>query len=276
MWIIILLIFAALAVLYLIAIMPKLTNRPDLTPWRDLYYAHRGLHQNHNEAPENSMAAFRLAVEHRYGIELDVQLTKDRIPVIFHDYTLKRICGVDRKVCDLTLKELQELTLYDSTEQIPTFKSVLDMIDGQVPLIVEFKAETHDVSVCEITAPMLDRYKGLYCIESFNPLVLIWYRKNRPLIMRGQLSSNLIKDKEEGSPFLYFILQNLLLNFITKPNFISYNYIHRNMLSFILCRRLYRIPTFGWTIRSQEGLEASRESFDYFIFDHFIPKSQGV
>lgn len=272
---VILTILVVIVLLYLFLIMPQLTRRPDLSSWTYLHYAHRGLHQSHTASPENSLAAFRLAVEHNYGIELDVQLTKDKVPVVFHDYSLKRMCGVDKKISALTLEELKKFNLYDSKEHIPTLQEVLDLVDGKVPLIVEFKAETSKVSVCEITAPMLDRYKGLYCIESFNPAVLFWYRKNRPAIMRGQLASNLIRDKEKGNPVLYFILQNLLMNFLTKPNFISYNYVHRNMLSFVLNHRLYRIPTFAWTIKSQESLEKSKRSFDYFIFDHFIPKSQG-
>ncbi len=273
MWFyIILTTIVLILILYLLAIMPKLTGRHDLTPWQGRYYAHRGLHQNPMETPENSMAAFRLAISHNYGIEMDVQLSKDNVPVVFHDFNLKRVCGLNKKVRDLTFAELQELTLYQSRERIPSFQSVLDMVDGQVPLIVEFKVELHDTSVCRITAPMLEQYKGLYCIESFNPLVLLWYKNNRPKIMRGQLSSNLIKDKEVGSASAYFILQNLLLNFITKPDFISYNYIHRKMLSFMLCRRLYRIPAFAWTIKSQESLNESRNSFDFFIFDHFIPQ----
>lgn len=265
-------IIVLILVLYLLAIMPKVRGRHDLTRWRRKYYAHRGLHQHQNEAPENSMAAFSLAVSHKYGIEMDVQLSKDKIPVVFHDYNLKRVCGVDKKVRELTFAELQELTLYQSKERIPSLQSVLDMVNGQVPLIIEFKVELHDTSVCSITAPMLDRYNGLYCIESFNPLVLFWYKKRHPEIMRGQLASNLIKDKEVGSAILYFILQNMMLNFITKPDFISYNYIHRNMISFKLCRNLYRIPAFAWTIKSQEGLNESRNCFDYFIFDHFMPQ----
>ncbi len=272
MWFYIVMIIGIVLLLYLFAIMPKMTGRHNLTPWQGKYYAHRGLHQNKNKIPENSMAAFCLAVRHDYGIEMDVQLSKDNIPVIFHDYSLKRVCKVNKKVRDLTFAELQELSLYQSGERIPSLQSVLDMVDGQVPLIIEFKVELRDISVCDIAAPMLDKYKGLYCIESFNPLVLLWYKKNRPHIMRGQLSSNLIKDKEMGSVTLYFILQNLLLNFLTKPDFISYNYIHRYMLSFILCRRLYKVPAFAWTIKSQEGLNESRHSFDFFIFDHFIPQ----
>lgn len=272
----ILIIVTAVILLYLFLVMPQLTHRPDLSHWTFIHYAHRGLHQSHSNSPENSLTAFRMAVEQNYGIELDVQLSKDNVPVVFHDYSLKRLCGIDKKVCDLTLKELKKLYLYNSKERIPTFQEVLDLVNGKVPLIVEFKSETSKVTVCDISAPLLDKYKGLYCIESFNPMVLIWYKKNRPGIMRGQLASNLIKDKEKGSQIMYFVLQNLLLNFLTKPNFISYNYIHRNMLSFILNRNLYKIPTFAWTIKSQESLEKSKRSFDFFIFDHFIPKSQEV
>lgn len=258
--------------LYFIAIMPKMTHRHDMSPWLGRYYAHRGLHQSKKKSPENSMAAFKLAIEHKYGIELDVQLTKDKIPVVIHDYTVLRVCGIDKKVNEFTFEELQQLNLYNSNEHIPTFEAVLNMINGQVPVIIEYKVETHDTTVCDIVAPMLDQYKGVYCIESFNPLVLMWYRKNHPNIMRGQLSSNLIKDKEEGDKTLYFILSNLLLNFITKPDFIAYNHIHTNMLSFLICKRIYGIPTFAWTIQSQEALEDGRKYFDYMIFDKFIPE----
>lgn len=78
--------------------MPKISNTPDFTPFMARYYAHRGgLHNNKNSNPENSMTAFKLAIENQYGIELDVQLSKDGIPVIFHDFDLKRACGIDKK-----------------------------------------------------------------------------------------------------------------------------------------------------------------------------------
>ncbi|MDF2611320.1 MAG: hypothetical protein K0R92_2794 [Lachnospiraceae bacterium] len=273
-----------LTLLYLFAIMPKMTNRHNMSPWIGRYYAHRGLHNSNNLAPENSMAAFKLAVEYGYGIELDVQLTKDRVPVIIHDYTVKRVCSasdatsqeqlpyLDKKVNELTFAELQQLRLYQSNEQVPTLESILHMVDGQVPLIIEFKVENHDTSVCNMAIPLLDQYKGVYCIESFNPLVLLWFKKNRPNVMRGQLSSNLIKDKEEGDKLTYYALSNLLLNFITRPDFIAYNHIHTNMLSYRLCRYLYQIPTFAWTIQSQSTLDTNRKWFDYFIFEKFIPE----
>ena len=72
-------ILAVIAVLYLLMIMPRMFRRPDRTPFMGVLYAHRGLHDNKTEAPENSMAAFKKAVEAGFGIELDVQLAKDKV-----------------------------------------------------------------------------------------------------------------------------------------------------------------------------------------------------
>jgi len=251
--------------------MPKIWNKPNITPFIGRYYAHRGLHQSKKTSPENSMAAFKLALDNNYGIELDVQLTKDNVPVVFHDYNLLRLCGVDIKVRDITYKELQKYSLYKSKEKIPTLKSVLELVDGKVPLIIEYKVDGMDTSVCPIANDILKDYYGTYCIESFNPYVLLWYKRYRPNIMRGQLSSHFLKEKEDGNKYLYFLLQNLLLNFMTKPHFIAYSHTHHYMLSLRICRKLYKTTTFAWTLHSNEELEYSRKHFDFFIFDRFIP-----
>ena len=134
----VILVIAAVAVaLYLLAIMPRMAHRPDRQPFLGVYYAHRGLHDNGGDAPENSMRAFEKAVEAGYGIELDVQLSKDRVPVVFHDFTLERVCGIKGKVYDYTYEELQEFRLCRSEERIPRFEDFLEMVGGRVPLIVE-------------------------------------------------------------------------------------------------------------------------------------------
>lgn len=265
-------ILILLAVLYLAAIMPHMAHRPDLKPFQGWLYAHRGLHNNKSAAPENSLAAFRKAAEAGFGIEMDIQLTKDRVPVVIHDYTLARVCKKDVRVDSLTLEELKTgYTLYKSKEHVPTLEEVLKAVDGRVPLIVEFKAEDTDIDLCPIAAPILDAYKGVWCMESFNPLCVRWYKKNRPRVMRGQLSDNFIKGKEEGNPFTFWILQNLLLNFLGKPDFIAFHHIYKEMLSFRLNKKLFRIPTFAWTIKNKEQLEAAKDMFDFMIFDSFMP-----
>lgn len=252
--------------------MPRMIHRRDMTGFKKYYFAHRGLHRDEDGPPENSLTSFAQAVEVNYGIELDVQLTKDREPVVFHDYSLKRVCGLDQKVYDLTFEEIRGLRLYDSDERIPHLREVLDLVDGKVPLLIELKMDTRDISLCDVIAPYLDRYHGPYCIESFNPLGLMWFKRNRPGIIRGQLSSDFVKEGEKGDKRLYFVLKHLLMNFLSKPDFIAYNYKYRRTPSFQLCRRLFRATTFAWTIDTQEALEESREDFDIFIFENIIPQ----
>ena len=271
---IILVCVAVLAVLYMLAIMPRIFNRPDTTLFKKRYFAHRGLHDNASDAPENSMAAFRKAVEAGLGMELDVQLTKDGVPVVFHDFKLERICGAPGKIADSTYEELQAYTLCDSKERIPRFSELLEMVDGQVPLIVEIKAETANVSCCGIIDSLLRAYRGPYCIESFNPMVLWWFRRNHGDVVRGQLSSNFRREGEYWN-ILYFAMTHLLFNFLTKPDFIAYNHKFSEEPGRRICRRLYRHPAAAWTIRSQQDLEALKGEYDVFIFDSFLPVKMG-
>ncbi len=263
-------VITVLMILYLLAIMPRLGNRKARLDFLGVYYAHRGLHNNESKAPENSLAAFKKAVEAGYGIEMDVQLTKDKVPVVFHDFTLKRICGKEGKVCDYPFQELKEFKLCGSEERIPAFEQVLNLVGGKVPLIVELKVEWADISVCPLADEMLRNYKGLYCIESFNPLALFWYRRHHSDVVRGQLSDGFLKSGEFKG-ILYVFLQNLMLNWITKPDFIAYNHRYADVCARKICRSLYKNMAVAWTIKSQQELEKARNKFDIFIFDSFIP-----
>jgi glycerophosphoryl diester phosphodiesterase len=286
-------VLLVVVVLYFLMIMPRMTRKPSREPFTKVLYAHRGLHDNSGEAPENSMAAFKKAVDGGYGIECDVQLSKDGVPVIFHDFTLARVArypegeipqdavknpdgsfGVRGKVIDYTFEELSRFHLLNSDEKIPKFEEFLKLVDGKIPLIVELKIELKDLSVCSKVDELLRDYKGVYCIESFNPLGVWWYRHNRPEVFRGQLSDAFHRDKpEEFKGLLYFILTNLLFNFITKPDFIAFNHKYAKCVSRRLCRRLYGNVAAAWTIKSEAELVAARNSFDIFIFDSFIPEN---
>lgn len=264
-------IILALIIIYLLLIMPRMFNRPDFSKFLGKYYAHRGLHKESNIAPENSMAAFKLAVDSQYGMELDVQLSKDSIPVVFHDHDLKRVCGINKNVNELTYNELRQLRLFDSNEKIPHLEEVLNLVNGQIPLIIELKARSRNDLLCSIVASYLDSYDGDFCIESFNPSVLKWFKKNRPHIIRGQLSTNHFKDKSKNKKIINFALQNLLFNFGTKPDFIAFNHKYSNMLSLNLCRKIYRLPTIAYTIKSNNELDLNKYKFDLFIFESFMP-----
>lgn len=258
---------------YLIAIMPRILGRPSMGSFTQKYFAHRGLYDNSSDAPENSLNAFRRAVDRGYGIELDVQFTKDKKVVVAHDYDLKRICGVDKKIADLTYEQLKKYKIFDSKCSIPTFLEVLELVDGKVPLIIEFKLPDFKTQICEIVDEMLEGYKGDYMIESFNPLAVYWYKKNRPDVFRGILSSDYVADgsAEGQSPIVMSMSKNLLFNFLIKPDFIAYDCRFYNNTSRRICMNLYKATSVAWTIKSQKELEDRRCDYDLFIFEGFIP-----
>lgn len=267
-------ILLLIILLYLLMIKPSSKDHPVLGMMDGWHYAHRGLHDNASDAPENSLKAFQLAVEQGYGIEMDVQLTKDLVAVVFHDYNLRRSSQVDLQVSSLTYKELTEYCLFRSEEKIPTFAQVLECVDGKVPLIIELKIPWKAEQTGKAAAEILKNYHGVYCIESFNPLALLWYKKYNPNIVRGQLATDFNKEKTEGNKFQYFMLKHLLLNFLTKPNFIAYQHTHKKDLSFRLCKQIFGVKTAAWTIQSQQQLDQNKNDFNWFIFDSFIPRDK--
>jgi len=268
---IILLLLALLVIAYLFLIAPRMTDRPDASALMGVYYAHRGLHDNKGDAPENSMAAIRKAVENGYGIEFDVQLTKDRIPVVFHDESLKRVCGAEGNVRDYTYEELQAFPLLASSERIPLFADVLNAVNGRVPLIIEIKIHENPDEVCAKADELIAAYKGPYCIESFDPRAVAWYKKNRPQVIRGQLSANFNKpDRREKTAQM--LVHHLLTNVIARPDFIAYDHHSKGNLSRVLCRKVFRALSVAWTLKSQQEMDAAKEDFDLFIFEQFIPR----
>lgn len=268
---VLLIIFIILLVVYLILVAPRMKNRADRTPFLShRFYAHRGLFDNQSEAPENSLAAFKKAVDAGYGIELDVQLTKDDKLVVFHDATLKRMCGVEGNVWDYTLDELQRFKLADSRETIPTFEEVLTLINAKVPLIIEYKLDRPLTKVCELGNELLSQYKGDYCIESFHPFAVMWYKKHRPDVLRGQLSGNLKEfTKNPKMQRVYTLVTYLLTNVLTRPDFIAYDHRYVNNISRRVCKWLGALSV-TYTIKSAERYEEVKNDFDLFIFDSCI------
>ena len=229
--------------------------------------AHRGLHEN-PVLPENSLGAFQAAVDAGFGIELDVQLSQDGVPVVFHDQTLERVCGLSGSTRDYPFEKLAATPLFGQDGVgIPSFADVLKTVGGRVPLLVEIKGEDPDFrSTCQKAAALLDDYPGEYWVESFNPLAISWFRKNRPAVLRGQLAMAYAKhDKYKGKP-KYRILQSFLLNYRARPDFIAYRVGETDDRSLCRLRRLYRVPVVLWTVKTPED-RAAAAGFDGVIFE---------
>ena len=265
--IIILLLIIAIVV-YVSLIMPRAVDGADMD-MLSCDFAHRGLWSAN--VPENSLAAFMLAAKAGYGIELDIQLSKDGRIVVFHDSNLKRMCGVDRKVCDTTLEELKTLRLLGTNQQIPTLVEVLQLIDGRVPLLIELKGEDIDTTLCSKAAKILDNYRGVFCIESFNPVMLSWFKSYRPRYARGQLVTNFIKEKRKGSKLLSFALSHMLLNFLSRPDFIAVDKKYQSGLSFKICTGMFKAKAFVWTVKTPREYTMAHRSGKFTIFEKINP-----
>ena len=243
--------------------------RQDYKWLTSIYVAHRGLFDNSNGIPENSIPAFKKASEMGFAIETDVQMTKDGILVVFHDDTLKRMTGADGKLSDFTYNELLELRLLDTDCQIPTFQEFLQAAKG-VNLVVEIKTHSDIGEVEQKTYEALKSYKGHYCVESFNPLIIRWFKKNAPEVIRGTLSCSY-----EDAPFSRFkkwLLRDLKLCKWNGSQFIAYD--AATIGSNKAVKRFgKKIPIICWTIKSQEQYDKLHDHFDNMIFDSFTPST---
>lgn len=261
-------IFIALIVLYFLAIRGR-TGHPGLRNIRGWSYAHRGLHGS--GLPENSMAAFRAALDAGYGIELDIHLLADGNLAVMHDSALSRTTGQPGNIEDLTTADLHNYPLEGTRETIPEFRQVLELFAGKAPMIVELKPKGgNHAALTEAACKMLEGYEGVYCMESFDPRCLMWLKKHRPDIIRGQLSEDYFASKVKLPGILKWLLSNLLSNFLTRPDFIAYNYSHRYCtLSNLFC--LHHLTGASWTLRNQEEYDTAVKEGWVPIFEGFRP-----
>jgi glycerophosphoryl diester phosphodiesterase len=218
--------------------------------------------------PENSLAAFKEAKMRKIPIEIDIHLTKDNQVVVFHDSDLKRMCGEILMVEESTLEELKQYRLQGTEERIPTLSEVLELIHGDVFLLIEFKVKNNARKLCEEANRILASYQGKYLIQSFYPQVLHWYRHHCNRICRGQLAARF---RKEGLQKTLLGLQ--FFNWLGRPDFISYRHedYKTPMLRFINWLGAY---TLGWTYQTQEDIDRTKHVFDGWIFELFIPKTE--
>lgn len=147
--------------------------------------AHRGLHDDNVDVAENSLPAFELAIERRWTIELDVRLLGDGTPVVFHDATLLRLCGIDRPLRRMARSDLDEVSLPDGT-RIPTLAAALQAVAGAVPVIVECKPQgRRSEALASAVHDTLASVAGPTAVLSFDPRIVSWFARREPGRLRG-------------------------------------------------------------------------------------------
>ena len=250
--------------LFLVA--PGSITKRQKAPFYGRSFAHRGLHVEDKSVPENSLEAFRLAASAGYGVELDVQLSRDGQVVVFHDDTLDRVCGVHARVDEKSFDELRLLRLCGTEQRIPLLTEALAVINGRGPLIVELKNGRRNRELCEKTYAILSDYEGQVCIESFNPMIVRWFKKHARDLVRGQLATTVKDYGDTVKKPTAWLLSHCLMNFLSRPQFIAYR-IGFRPLSVRLSEALGAMR-FGWTARN----ERAERHRDAVIFEFYRPQ----
>jgi glycerophosphoryl diester phosphodiesterase len=242
-------------------------------PFEKYYFAHRGLHDDRYDTPENTIAAFRRAISYGYGVTVDVRLTKDKQLVALGRDNMLPLCGVNIPVHSATYDELHIHTLKDTNERVPLLSKVLDEVAGRVPVIIELPPELDYEELCRLTAQLLDSYEGAVCVQSLSADIVTWFRQNRSDILRGQMAVDMFDARNASSDNLPVkIVKTLMLtNYKSQPDFVSYDFIAFDSVVMKIMRKVFGVETAGWTMTSQKCIDDLNDKFDLKIFEGFMP-----
>ncbi len=259
-------VFCAIALLLIFLLLPgeSTLEQRHMFQWANL--AHRGLHKKDQSIPENSLAAFTAAMDAGYGIELDLRLTADDEVVVFHDITLERACQTPGALEEKTFEELKDLRLFGTGQKIPHLREVLTLVDSKVPLLLELKPGDNYKKLCENTWRILRLYDGDIAIESFDPRIVRWFKKNVPGVLRGQLSAPM---KSLGYSVQAFAVSWLFTNFLGRPHFIAYQKGKHPPTVFLTSLVSMRV---AWTVHEEDVHPLLEKQNDALIFEYYEPE----
>lgn len=234
--------------------------------------AHRGYHDRAAGRIENTLPAAEAAIARNFAIECDLQLTADGRVVVFHDDTLDRLGEAEGPVGARTLADLRAVRLRDTDARIPTLEDLLDLVDGQVPLVIELKSQWNgDRRLEQAVAPILDGYSGPAAVMSFDPMSMVAMRRLLPSLPRGMTADDFRGGDEGRLPWPQrFALRHLLGAAAVWPHFVSFG-IDALPASAPLMLRHVGVPLICWTIRTPADRAKARAYTDQITFEGFDP-----
>ncbi len=239
--------------------------------------AHRALHDRAQGRPENSRAAVRAAVDHGYGIEIDLQLSADGVPMVFHDHHLMRLTGEAGAVAERTAEELGRLALKGGDEGVPRLAEVLALVAGRAPLLIEVKDQSHALGPVEgvleeATVAALRGYDGPVALMSFNPHSVMALRDAAPDLPRGLTTCDFDPTEPDWSPAGEARLSHLrdIADFdAAGACFVSHHWkdLARPRLAEL---KAASVPVLCWTIRTPEQEAEARRIADNVTFEGYL------
>lgn len=235
--------------------------------------AHRGLHQVAQGIAENSAAAFVAAIQNRYGIECDIQLTGDDQAIVFHDEKLDRLTAQSGMVANISTGQATRIPLNDSAENdhILSLRQLLDLVDCRVPLIIELKSqESRNAQLAKAAHEAAKDYIGVLCFKSFDPDLI--RHLNR---LKDKWPKGIVVEREtpEGeSATTGFALRHLLHLPLSRPDFLSCDVDSLDLPAVRIYRATGR-KVMSWTINSKARLEKANAGADQVVFEDIDPQT---
>lgn len=225
----------------------------------DMPIAHRGLHDGNKSIPENTLAAFKKAIEKKYPVELDIQLTKDNTIIVFHDTSLVRACNQRNRIENLTYNEIAEINIFNTVFKIPTLKDVLELVNERVPILIDIKNYTIQKRLEKKLLAELKTYNGIVALQSFNPFTVKWLKKHSRYCI-----GYLVSKYNYLHFFNYFLMD-------TK-NSIDFLAIDKKLLNTNYFTRLSKkgIPILLWTLSGDKEKNGFKNYYDNYIFENRV------
>ena len=230
---------------------------------KDIPVAHRGYHDQNKKVWENTLSAFSRAVEAGFAIECDIQLSSDSVPMVFHDHTLERLCGIAGDVREKSAAELGLLSVGGTGDKVPRLRQMLDLVKGKVPLVIELKGRTEedDDGFAEAVLEVLEGYQGKVALMSFDHHLLFALKKAGSPFPVGLTA-------EGNDPDKFFEHDEAMQ---AGLDFISYHWAHLPN-SFVEAQRSRGIPVITWTVRDENARTRTYTHADQKTFEGFDPR----
>ncbi|CCM75548.1 glycerophosphodiester phosphodiesterase [Rhizobium mesoamericanum] len=224
--------------------------------------AHRGFHDLNKAVWENTLSAFSRAVDAGFAIECDLHYASDGVPVVFHDEDLERLCNLKGDVRERTSRELGLISVGGTADKVPTLRQLLDLVKGQVPLVIELKGrEADDEGFAEAVLDVLEGYEGKVALMSFDHWLLRDLKAlNAPYPLGLTAGGNKAQEFEVHEKAMELGLDFISYFFADLPN------------PFITAQREKGIVVITWTVRDEKGRKHTFENADQMTFEGFDPR----
>ena len=227
-------------------------------------FAHRGLHNK--KTPENTIAAFEHAVNHFYDVELDIQLTKDHKLIVCHDHTLTRLCGIKKKIKNLTYDEIKVLKIRDTEYSIPLLTDVLDLFPETTKLLLELKKSTNNKLLVDSFLKTMNNYTFTYAVLSFDPRIVNIFKKKANHLIRGFIR----KSKPTKYRCINLLFRLIPILKITKPDYIMHK------LSDLPNKKVTSLQENGmiilvYTAKTKKDYQKVLAKYNNAVFEGFLP-----